>query len=311
MDGATGAPLSVLDRSDSGAGCSYDAGWARRGTFRLGSAGLRGELWCSDVGSGSPVLVVHGAGSHGPMWAADLESLTTSYRLIVPTRRGYPGSPPSPRDWNAHSRDMVAVLDARSVGSAAVVAHSGGCIVALDLAVRYPERVERVVLLDPVVRLRSFLTPALVRAFLSTRFLRRVRGEHRALEAWMRYALSYRTGDSAWTRMPEARRESLRANAAGVFADQASGDGSDQIDDKRLAALALPVAVVLAGLSPNSFARSGEHLARTIPGAQRVVIEDSGHALAFDQPDQLLSALQSALEQYGQNSRTPHPDSYG
>lgn len=252
-------------------------------------------LWCSDRGTGPPVLVVHGAGSHGPMWASDLEGVTDTYRLIVPTRRGYPGSPPSPRDWSAHTEDMIGVLDSAQIVSAAVVAHSAGCIVALDLALRYPERVERLVLLDPGVCLRSFLTPRFVRAFIRKQLLRALRGERRAAESWFRFVLSYRTGGSAWDRIPEQRREMLLANAGGANADMASGDGSAQIDDERLARLSLPVTVVVAGLSPETLHRSGEYLARTIPNAHRVKLEHAGHALAFDQPDELFSILRTAL----------------
>ena len=41
------------------------------------------------------MLLIDGGGTHGPLWAADLEPLTATRRVIVPTRRGYPGSPPS------------------------------------------------------------------------------------------------------------------------------------------------------------------------------------------------------------------------
>jgi pimeloyl-ACP methyl ester carboxylesterase len=253
------------------------------------------DVWCSDAGSGPPVLVVHGAGTHGPLWSEDLQPLTASHRLIVPTRRGYPGSPPSPRDWSAHTDEMVTLLDAVRVPSAAVVGHSAGCIVALDLALRYSSRVERLVLLDPAVRVRSFLTPAFVLAFTSAQLLRRFGAKQRALARWFGYALSYRGGGTAWERLPQARREALLANADGVFADFASGDGSAQIDDERLRVLSLPVTIVIAGQTPETLRRSGEHLAATIPGAERVVIEDAGHALAFDRPTRLHEVLSIAL----------------
>jgi pimeloyl-ACP methyl ester carboxylesterase len=262
------------------------------------------------------VLVVHGGGTHGPLWAADLEPLTTTHRVIVPTRRGYPGSPPSPRDWSAHSDDMVHVLDAAGVGSAAVVGHSAGCIVALDLALRYPARVAQLVLLDPGVRLRSFTTPAFVGTFARAQVVRRLRGEERAIAGWFRYAFSYRTGGSAWERMSGERREALRANASGVFADFASGDGSAQIDDESLTGLSLPVTVVIAGQTPETLRRSGEHLAATIPGAKRVVIEAAGHALALDRREELIDVLRSSLvsrpatddegDRLGDHEASPH-----
>lgn len=266
---------------------------------------MSSALWCSDAGTGRPVLVVHGAGTDGPAWSADLAPLTARHRVVVPSRRGYTGSPPSPRDWSAHTMDMIALLDAAGIGSAAVVAHSAGCIVALDLALRYRTRVERLVLLDPAVRLRSFLTPPFVRAFVTAQVLSRFGARDRALAGWFRYALSYRSGGSAWERMPQERRDAVLANANGIFADFASGDGSAQIDDARLRELSVPVTVVIAGETPETLRRSGEHLAATIPAAERVVIEDAGHALAFDQRDRLLDLLGTALPTPGTTRPAP------
>lgn len=229
------------------------------------------------------------------MWAADLDALTDTHRIIVPTRRGYPGSPEAVGDWSVHTEDMVGVLDACGIESATILAHSAGSIVALDLALRHPDRVQRLVLLDPAVRLRSFLTAAFALAFARAQLVRRLRGERRGLDSWQRYILSYRTGGSAWERMPETRREAMRANAHGVFADIAAGDGSQHIDNDRLAALELPVTVILAGLSPTTLRRSGEHLARTIPDARRILIHDAGHALTVDQPAKLITLVRSAL----------------
>ncbi len=166
------------------------------------------------MGTGSPVLVVHGAGSHGPIWADDLEPLTDTHRLIVPTRRGYPGSPPSPRDWSAHAEDMMSVLDSAGVESADVVGHGAGCIVVVDLALRHAERVKRLVLLDPALRLRELQRASFRRVCLKMKLLRLV-SERQAIETWFRYVLSYQPNPpsarsrekSAWTEMPEGRRD--------------------------------------------------------------------------------------------------------
>lgn len=96
------------------------------------------DLWYSDKGAGDVVFVIHGAGSGGRMWAKDLVPLARTHRVIAPNRRGFPGSGSAVRDWRVHGDDaagLVAELDAAPV---AVVAHSGGSIAALDLAVRRP-----------------------------------------------------------------------------------------------------------------------------------------------------------------------------
>src|SRR5688500_10053612 len=71
--------------------------------------------------------------------------------------------------------------------------YSGGSIVALDLAVERPDLVASLVLLDPAFDLKRCLTPGLVRALAGAQLLRRLRGERRGAEHWMRYVASYST----------------------------------------------------------------------------------------------------------------------
>jgi len=63
-------------------------------------------------GSGPPVLFVHGVGASGELWVRDIGPLARDCRLIVYDRRGYGGSSESPRDWQAHRKDAVALIEA-------------------------------------------------------------------------------------------------------------------------------------------------------------------------------------------------------
>lgn len=264
-------------------------------------------LWCSDKGNGAPVLFVHGASLHGPMWAAALEPLTDSHRVVVPTRRGYPGSPPPPRDWGAHTEDMIGVLDSHGIGSASVVGHGVGCVVALDLAIRHPERVERLVLLDATVRLERLRKRLFRRTCRKVELLRRWSSARRAIDAWFRALMAYwhygafwgrGLRGSAWRKMPEERREALRANAAGVFADLASARAADgRVDEQALRSLR--VAVTICAGDNSAVQRPGweeaGYLGEAIPNAEPMPIGSASHDVAFDQPDELIRTLRFAL----------------
>ena len=241
------------------------------------------------------MLVIHGAGSNGRMWATDLEPLTQSHRLITFNRRGYPGSGAAPRDWRAHAADAAELVESLDVAPVAVVAHSSGAIAALELAVCRRELVGSLVLLDPAFGAAHNLTPAFAGAVVKARLLWLVGRRRRAIDGWLRFVTGYSTGGSAFERMGEERREALRANAEGVFADLASGDGS-HIGAAELASIRAPVNIITATLSPAFLQKTSAALAKRLPSATTRSLPGSGHAMAFDQPDELLAELRIALD---------------
>jgi len=222
-------------------------------------------------------------------------SLLLGHRLITFNRRGYPGSGAAPRDWRAHAADAAELVESLDVAPVAVVAHSSGAIAALELAVCRPELVGSLVLLDPAFGAAHNLTPAFAGAVVKARLLWLVGRRRRAIDGWLRFVTSYSTGGSAFERMGEERREALRANAEGVFADLASGDGS-HIGAAELASIRAPVNIITATLSPAFLQKTSAALAKRLPSATTRSLPGAGHAMAFDQPDELLAELRIALD---------------
>lgn len=253
------------------------------------------DLWYSDEGTGDGVLVIHGAGSDGRMWAEDLAPLARTHRVIALNRRGYLGSGPAVKDWRVHGDDAAQLVDSLDAAPVAVVGHSAGSIAALDLAVRRPELVRSLVLLDPAFGTRHNITPKLAAIFLKVQLLRRLGRERQAIDTWLRFATSYRTGGSAFDHMPEERRELLRGNASGVFADLASGDGS-HIHKEDLASIRAPVTIITAELSPSFLQKTSASLAKHLPTVTVRTLQGAGHAMAFDRSEALLAELHRALD---------------
>ena len=253
--------------------------------------GVRLAYW--DEGSGQPVVFVHGVGTSGELWGRDLAPLARDCRLIVYDRRGYGASSESPRDWRVHRDDAIALIDGLSAAPAVLVGYSGGSIIALDLALERPDLVASLVLLDPAFNLKRCMTPGLVGALARAQLLRRVRGERRGAESWMRYVASYSTGGSAFDKAPAERRERLLMNSAAVFDDFASG-GGEHVDESRLAGIDVPVTIVEAALSPRFLRRSCERLKQLMPQARTVMLANSGHHVGFDAAEEVLGVLREA-----------------
>lgn len=267
------------------------------GTVNVGD--LQFELW--DGGSGSALLFIHGVGTSGQMWAADLMDLAAHFRLIVYNRRGYGASSSSPRNWGAHADDAVALIERLNVAPAIVVGYSGGAIIAVEVALKRPDLIARLILLDPAVNLRRCLTPAFVRTLAAVKVLRWLRRDRAAARSWLRYVSSYPAGSCAFdAKASEGRREQLLTNVDGMFADLASGGGT--VDETLLANISVPVTIVDARLSPPFLRRSSHRLKDKLPEAHTVTLEHSGHWIALDARDDMLRILRDANQQVDRNA---------
>jgi pimeloyl-ACP methyl ester carboxylesterase len=101
-------------------------------------------------GAGPAVVAVHGITANGLSWGPVADQLGGDVRLIAPDLAGRAGSrdEPGPYGLARHADDVVALLDARGIDRAVVAGHSMGAFVAALAAVRHPDRVTSVVMVD-------------------------------------------------------------------------------------------------------------------------------------------------------------------
>lgn len=123
-----------------------------------------------DVGSGFPVLMIHGSGPGVSAWAnwrLTLPSLSQRRRLILPDMAGfgYTERPPGIRygldTWVAHA---IGLMDALELKQVDLIGNSFGGALSLAIAARHPARVRRLVLMGSA-GVDFELTPALDEAW--------------------------------------------------------------------------------------------------------------------------------------------------
>lgn len=113
------------------------------------------RLWFEDSGKGSPIIVIHGGpGMDHDSLAADLGPLRQTHRVIEYDQRGG-GRSTLPGDVTLltidhHVDDLEALRKHFGFEKVTLLAHSFGPAIAARYAIRYPERVERMIFLSPI-----------------------------------------------------------------------------------------------------------------------------------------------------------------
>jgi pimeloyl-ACP methyl ester carboxylesterase len=110
-----------------------------------------GDIFYEDAGSGDPTLLfVHGIGNH-QHFRPQIEYFSERHRVVAPDLPGFGLSDAPQRNYgvSTYADDLAWLCAQAGVEAAAVVGHSMGGAIALELAAAHPDLVESVVLLDP------------------------------------------------------------------------------------------------------------------------------------------------------------------
>ena len=101
-------------------------------------------------GRGKPVLCIHGITANCRSWDVVASALSPAHRIVAMDLRGRGGSdkPPSGYSLEHHMKDIIGVMDYLGLETAIIMGHSLGAFISLAFGAEYPERVDRIVLVD-------------------------------------------------------------------------------------------------------------------------------------------------------------------
>ncbi|HYU75884.1 MAG TPA: alpha/beta hydrolase [Ktedonobacteraceae bacterium] len=107
------------------------------------------HLYYRTVGSGTPLVLIHGYGVSGQIWQRTLPYLAQQHQVFIVDLPGY-GHSPATRVW--HLREMAPLLATwlrqLQLSSVAVTGHSMGGAIAIHLTANAPELVSRLILVN-------------------------------------------------------------------------------------------------------------------------------------------------------------------
>jgi non-heme chloroperoxidase len=289
LAGAVALPARGQEHVHPGAArVAHASGHVRMERVRLES-GVELEVAFAGPVDGTPVLFLHGITDSWYSFSLVLDRLPPGLRAIAPSQRGHGDSdrPDCCYEIANFAVDAVQLLDALGVERAVVVGHSMGSFVAQHVAVDWPERVERLVLVGsgptgatpPLLELerlvRSFgdpVAPEFVREFQESTVVAPV-------------PAPFMAGVISETGKLPARvwRDAFR----GLVAESAR---------KELARIRVPTLVVW-GDGDGLFSRDDQDaLLRELPQPRFLVYGRTGHAPHWELPDRFASDLRDFLE---------------
>lgn len=265
------------------------------------------------MGRGPDVVLIHGLGASRAFWFSRLAmTLAATHRVTIYDLRGhgYSERPASGYRVTDHADDLLGLLDELGVERAALVGHSLGGAVAFELALRVPERVSHLGLLD-----------SRIQRLQPTMFLREVE----PLSAYEQDVARRSGGD--WEQEPEvglrfieaAARLMLAGPDAGLrddFTPFGEGRGArraakqfiDLVEQTSLPRdfpqpgaetgayprAAMPSLLLYA--QPSRALRSAEQLATVLPQTQRRLVEGAGHFFPITHAEATAAAVRGLLE---------------
>ncbi|EJL90425.1 putative hydrolase or acyltransferase of alpha/beta superfamily [Herbaspirillum sp. CF444] len=256
-------------------------------------------------GQGPAVVMLHGYGETGDMWAPLAAKLAATHTVIVPDLRGMGLSdhPATGYDKKNEARDIAGVLDTLKIGKVDVVAHDIGNMVAYAFTAEQPERVTRLVLMDAplpgVGPWDEILKSPLLWHFRfgGPDMERLVKGRERIYldRFWNEFSADPKHFDEA-SRRHYAKFYALPGAMHSGF-EQFHAFDQDAVDNKAyLAKGPLPMPVLAIG-GEKSFGTTMETVARAAATNVRgAVVPNAGHWLMEEQPQATVAVIADFLQ---------------
>jgi 3-oxoadipate enol-lactonase len=237
-------------------------------------------------GQGPPLVLLQGLGVGRWGWEPIVDRLARQFRVITIDNRGIGASdaPAGSYSTRVMASDVVAVLDDAGVASAAVAGTSLGGMVAQELALAHPDRVDRLVLVATIPGGRLTAPMPLKTAYLLT-WAPLMRSEQR-----LRGFIEHNLGPETLRRRPRVVRRLMalkRAHPQSEHAWRAQATAGVLFDPLgRQRRITQPTLILQGTADQVVNPVNAELLADLIPGARLRYVDGAGHLVAWDEPRQ-------------------------
>jgi len=289
---------------------------AREGSILIGDA----ALYYREIGHGLPIIVLHGGPDFDQSYLLpEMDRLADAYHLIYYDQRGRGRSADrvQPEDVTLASdiADIEKVRQYFHLDAVVLLGHSWGTVLALEYALRHPERVSALILMNPAPA--STVDLAMFREVYVTKL-----GADRDRQKEIIASPAYQEGDPeavtaryrlhfkpALLRQDDYEKLMARMHAAFVRQGKEGIQKARAVEDRLMrntwqregydllpSLRALQVPILVIGADHDFFPPAiAEHIAQSSPKAQLVVLKDCGHFSYLECPEAVRSSIDAFI----------------
>jgi pimeloyl-ACP methyl ester carboxylesterase len=279
------------------AGCESQPSKAAEVRIDSGTVAANGtRLFYEVAGRGSTVVLLHGGNLDRRMWDFQFIALAREHRVIRYDLRGFGRSGAADAPYQAHE-DLRILLDSLGVPRTSLIGLSGGGRIAIDFALTFPDRVDRLVL--AATGLSGWVYRERDTTFFPEARRARDRDDSEGLGlAWLR---------SAYMR-PAMEQPQLAGQLRTIAAENGKywmgilkhGDLERVLSPpalERTEDLRVPTLLVVGTRDTGDILAIADTLAATVRGLRRVTFDGAGHMVNMEQPQRFTEIVQAFLRE--------------
>lgn len=240
-------------------------------------------------GQGEPVVLIHGFNLDLNTWLKNIDQLATRFRVLAPDLwgQGYSTRDTLEYGYDLFEEQIRLFMEALSIEKASLVGHSMGGGTSVVFALRNPDSVDKLVLVDSTgiptplpLRSKVFRLKGVAELLLS---LRTDKVRRMNLEDYWLHDAALLTGE-IYQKL--VRYQKIEGTARGLLTILRK-DFFNTLEDeiRELGTRDIPTLLVWGREDATLPVRCGEDMHRLLPGSRLEVLDNAGHLANFDQAD--------------------------
>jgi 3-oxoadipate enol-lactonase len=253
------------------------------------------KIYYEERGSGPAIVFLHDGLLNSASWDEVWQPLAAKYHVIRYDRRGYGRSDSATSSFSPID-DLVKLLRHLNIAHAVIVGSSSGGALAIDFAIAHPQMVDGLFLIGPVLHGMKFSAEFLERANRNNEPMERDDVPAMARNWSQDKFLIAGTNNNARRKLYEglvANAEKLKNYDAGLE-QKLSPPASERLSEIKAPALILVGEGDIADVRVHCRA-----IHAGISGSERIVVNDTGHLIQLEKPEEVVKQLEGFAERCG------------
>lgn len=252
------------------------------------------KLHFRTLGEGNPLIILHGLFGSSDNWQTIGKVFSQKFKVYMVDLRNHGNSPHSDEfDYDVLDQDLIELMDDEGLERAHVLGHSLGGKVGMHLAIRFPERVDQLVVIDIAPKYYPPHHQDVFRAFRAVDLVN-IRSRKEASEQMSQIELPFG--------VRQFILKNLSRNGEGKFFWKPNIDTLERVNDKigggfgKKGVFENQTLFIAGSQSDYILPEDREKIDRLFPRSRIVTIKDAGHWVHADKPEELRNMVMEFLD---------------